>query len=140
MQDSLEAALAGARQEGLEDVAVVTRPALGATVTDLLGADGVLLGTPVNIGYMSGALKVFFDTVYYPTLEAKRGLPYGLYVHGNNDSAGAVRAVESIASGLGWQRVHDPVTVIGSPARDDRDAIGDLAATVAAAAAGLLDG
>lgn len=140
MQESLEAALAGAQQEGLEGVDVVVRPALGAAVPDLLAADGVLLGTPVNIGYMSGALKVFFDTVYYPTLEAKRGLPYGLYVHGNNDSTGAIRAVESIAGGLGWQRVHKAVTVIGSPTRDDREAIADLAATVAATTAGLLNG
>lgn len=140
MQESLEAALTGARQDGLEDVDVVARPALGASVPDLLAADGVLLGTPVNIGYMSGALKVFFDTIYYPTLEAKRGLPYGLYVHGNNDSTGAIRAVESIATGLGWTRVHDPVTVIGSPDKDDREAIADLAATVAATTAGLLDG
>src|SRR3712207_8818071 len=53
--------------------------------SDLLAADGVLLGTPANIGYMSGALKHFFDTVYYPCLDATVGLPYGVYVHGNED-------------------------------------------------------
>jgi hypothetical protein len=70
--------------------------------------------------------------VYYPTLTAKIGAPYGLYVHGNNDTAGAVRAVESIANGMGWQRVHDPVSVIGAPGRSDTDAVWELAATVAA--------
>jgi hypothetical protein len=81
---------------------------------------------------MSGALKHFFDSVYYPTLTAKVGAPYGLYVHGNNDTAGAVRAVESIAKGLGWVRVHEPVTVVGAATTESRDAVWELAATVAA--------
>src|SRR5664279_5434547 len=81
----LAAVLDGTRAEGIEGVDVVVRPALSATATDVLAADGFLLGTPANIGYMSGALKHFFDTVYYPCLNAKPFAPYGLYVHGNND-------------------------------------------------------
>jgi multimeric flavodoxin WrbA len=130
-QELLEAALAGTKAEGIEGVDVVVRAALAATVSDALAADGFLLGTPANIGYMSGALKVFFDAVYYPTLTANEGAPYGLWVHGNNDTAGAVRAVESIAAGLGWRRAAEPVSVIGPPAKDDRDAVWNLAATVA---------
>jgi multimeric flavodoxin WrbA len=130
-QELLEAALAGTKAEGVEGVDVVVRAALAATVSDALAADGFLLGTPANIGYMSGALKVFFDAVYYPTLTANEGAPYGLWVHGNNDTAGAVRAVESIAAGLGWRRAAEPVSVIGSPTKDDRDAVWNLAATVA---------
>lgn len=131
-QELLDAALAGTRAEGLEDVRVEVRAALGATAVDVLAADGFLLGTPANIGYLSGALKHFFDTIYYPCLIAKTGAPYGLYVHGNNDTEGAVRAAESIAKGLGWRRVHDPVTVIGAPVKTDVEAVWDLAATVAA--------
>jgi multimeric flavodoxin WrbA len=131
-QELLEAALDGTRAEGIVGVDVLVRPALAATVSDALAADGFLLGTPANIGYMSGALKAFFDAVYYPTLTANEGAPYGLYVHGNNDTAGAVRAVESIAQGLGWKRVGEPVSVIGAPSRDDREAVWNLAATVAA--------
>ena len=134
-QELLEAALAGTRADGIEGVDVVVRPALGASVNDILGADGFLLGTPANIGYMSGALKVFFDNAYYPTLTAKPDAPYGLWVHGNNDTAGAIRAVESIAGGLGWQRVHEPVSVIGAPGKADTEAVWELAATVAATVA-----
>ena len=131
-QQLLEAALDGTKADGIEGVDVTVRPALAATASDVLGADGFLLGTPANIGYMSGALKLFFDAVYYPTLIAKPGAPYGLWVHGNNDTAGAVRAVESIAKGLGWEPVHEPVSVVGSPDKAATDAVWELAATVAA--------
>lgn len=131
-QELLEAVLAGAASDGLEPVDVVVRPALSASVKDLLDADGILLGTPVNIGYMSGALKFFFDTVYYPCLTAKVGMPYGLWVHGNDDTAGALRAVESIAKGMGWKPAHSVVSVVGAPGREDLDACRDLGATLAA--------
>jgi multimeric flavodoxin WrbA len=137
LAELLEAALAGARQVGTElDVAI--RPALTASPVDLLGADGVLLATPANIGYMAGALKHFFDQAYYPTLHAQVGLPYGFYVHGNLDVAGAVRSVEQIAGGLGWRAVGAPVLVTGAPARADLDAVAELAATVGAHTAQLL--
>lgn len=137
LQELLDAALDGAHADGIDGIETRVRPALGATVTDVVQADGFLLGTPANIGYMSGALKVFFDSVYYPTLTAKTGAPYGLYVHGNLDTTGAVRAVESITKGLGWQRVHDPVTVTGAPDKAARERVWELAATVAATVAGL---
>ncbi len=131
-QELLEAVRSGARADEIEGVEVVTRPALGATATDVLEADAYLLGTPVNIGYMSGALKHFFDQVYYPCLEATARRPYGLYVHGNNDATGAVRAVEAVATGLGWRRVRPPVVVIGAVDRAAREECWELGATVAA--------
>src|SRR5450755_2937175 len=87
-----EAAVSGARTDEIEGVEVVIRPALTAAASDVLAADGYLLGTPASIGYMSGALKRFFDGIYYPCLEATRRRPYGLYVHGNLDTGGAARA------------------------------------------------
>jgi multimeric flavodoxin WrbA len=132
LQTLLEAVLDGTRAEGIEGVDVRVRPALSATVVDVLESDGFLLGTPANIGYLSGAMKHFFDGVYYPALTAKPGAPYGLYVHGNNDTVGAIRAAESITKGMGWERVHAPVTVIGAPGKDEIEACWDLGATVAA--------
>jgi NAD(P)H-dependent FMN reductase len=132
MQAMLEAVLAGAGDEAIEGVEVVVRPALAATAFDVLAADGYLLGTPANIGYMSGALKHFFDQAYYPCLEATIGRPYALYVHGNNDTTGAIRAVEAIAAGLRWRRLQDPVSVIGTPEAKDREACWEQGATIAA--------
>src|SRR3954453_15203981 len=101
MQEMLEAVLAGARDDAIEGVEVVVRPALTAGAVDVLEADGYLLGTPANIGYISGALKHFFDTIYYPCLEATKGRPYAAWVHGNLDSTGAWRALERIPTGPG---------------------------------------
>lgn len=140
VQELLESVLAGARDEALEGLTLTTRPALSAGPADVLASSGVVLLTPANIGYMSGALKHFFDVVYYPTLQDTRGLPYGLVVHGTNDTTGAVRSVGTITRGLGWRPVGDPVEVVGSPGPTDRAAAGELAATVGAYALGMVEG
>lgn len=131
-RELLEAVLAGANADGIEGVEVRTRAALVASAVDVLEADGFLLGTPANIGYLSGAMKHFFDGVYYPTLAEKPGAPYGLWVHGNSDTDGAVRAAESITKGMGWRRVHEPVVVTGGIDKAAREACFDLGGTVAA--------
>lgn len=140
LQAMFEAARDGARTDEIESVEVVVRPALTTGAADVLEADGYVLGTPANIGYMSGALKHFFDTIYYPCLEATRKRPYGVYVHGGSDTGGAVRAVESIAAGLGWQAVRPAVTVTRPPAKADLEACWELGALVAAAIAGEVAG
>lgn len=138
MQEILEAVLAGARTDEIEGVDVIVRPALVTTAVDALEADGYLLGTPANIGYMSGALKHFFDGIYYPCLEATVRRPYGLFVHGNNDVAGAVRAVRSIADGLRWREVRPPAQVIGQPDKASLADCWELGALLAAELAGAL--
>jgi len=132
MQAMFEAVVAGATTDEIEGVEVVRKPALAATVTDALEADGYLLGTPANLGMMSGALKVFFDLAYYPCLDATRGRPFGLYVHGNNDTTGAVRGIESVTTGLGWEKASPVVSVTGEPGKTDLQACWELGATVAA--------
>jgi multimeric flavodoxin WrbA len=132
MHSMFGAAQSGATDPQIEGVDVVTVAALEATAHHVLTADGYLLGTPANLGYMSGALKHFFDTIYYPCLEATVARPYGLYVHGNNDTHGAIRAVEMVTTGLQWRLAQAAVSVIGEPARDDLDACWELGAAVAA--------
>jgi hypothetical protein len=132
MQAMLEAAVAGAHDPELSGIDVAVVPALAAGVPDVLAADGFVLGTPANIGYMSGALKYFFDQVYYPCLNARPRAPYGLYVHGASDTGGAVRAVTSIAAGMGWAEAAKPVTVTGPVGQDAESQCYELSATVAA--------
>jgi multimeric flavodoxin WrbA len=130
---SLQAVLEAVR-EGValvDEVELVQRPALSAGAADLLAADGVVLGTPANIGYMSGALKHFFDTVYYPCLDATVGLRYGVYVHGGDDTAGALTAIARITGALRWKQVAEPLSLTGPPTKEDLEAARELAATVA---------
>jgi NAD(P)H-dependent FMN reductase len=126
------AAIEGARDPSIPDVRVVTHAALSAPLSEVLEADGYLLGSPVNLGYVSGALKHFFDEIYYPCLEVTRGRPFGLYLHADNDATGALRAVETITTGLGWRTAQKPVVVKGRPGPEDLDALRELGASLAA--------
>lgn len=128
-----DAVVSGTGDPSIAGVEVVVRPALEANADDVLAADGYLLGTSANFGYMSGALKHFFDQVYYPCLDATRGRPFGAWVHGGSDVTGALRAIDSITTGLGWRRAAAPVTVTGTPGKDDLQACWELGATLAAA-------
>ncbi|WP_036420682.1 NAD(P)H-dependent oxidoreductase [Mycobacterium sp. 360MFTsu5.1] len=131
-QEMFEAVLAGATDPEIEGVDVVRRPALTLSAADVLEADGYLLGSPANLGYMSGALKHAFDQIYYPCLDATRGRPFGLWLHGNEGTEGAERAVTSITTGLGWVKAADYVVVSGKPSKADVEACWNLGATVAA--------
>ncbi|MEL6984703.1 MAG: flavodoxin family protein [Actinomycetota bacterium] len=128
----LEATLDGAGHRDLAEVEVVTRAALSATASDVLAADGYLLGSPANLGYLSGALKHFFDTIYYPCLTDTVRRPFGLYLHGNDDCTGALRAAETITTGLDWRSVTEHVVVTGGPSADDVERCRELGAVVAA--------
>jgi multimeric flavodoxin WrbA len=127
-----EAVHRGATDPSIDGVDVVVRPALTAGAVDVLEADGYILGSPANLGYISGALKHFFDQIYYPCLDATVRRPYGVFLHGNNDTTGALHAIETITTGLQWQLVQAPVTVVGNPSTADLDACWELGASVAA--------
>lgn len=113
MPAMLAAGYEGAASEGLEAVDVRPVAALAVTSPDVLAADGYLLATPANLGYMSGALKHFFDTTYNDALDVTRGRPFGVMIHGESDTAGALLGIEKITTGLAWRQVVEPVSVVG---------------------------
>ena len=127
-----EAVRDGATTPEVAGVEVIVKPALTCSPVDALEADGYVVGGPANLGYIAGALKHFFDTIYYPCLEATTGRPFGCYLHGNDDTTGAQRAIDKITTGLRWRRVTDDVLLTGSPSRADIEACWNLGATVAA--------
>lgn len=112
-QALVDAVLRGARHPDLSAVTVRHVPPLQATPEDVLAADAIILGTSENLGYMSGALKDFFDRVYYRVLEEKQGLPCALYIRAGHDGTGTRRAVQSIVTGLRWSWVQEPLVLRG---------------------------
>jgi multimeric flavodoxin WrbA len=130
--EMFEAVVAGATDPEIEGVEVVRRAALTVSPAEMLDADGYLLGTPANLGYISGALKHAFDCAYYQLLDSTRGRPFGVYLHGNEGVEGAQRALAGITAGLGWEQAAETVVVSGKPAKADVEACWNLGATVAA--------
>tara|TARA_Y100001934_G_scaffold107951_2_gene132539 strand:- start:838 stop:1245 length:408 start_codon:yes stop_codon:yes gene_type:complete len=89
-----------------------------AGTRDLLWAEGLILGTPENFGYMSGAMKDFMDRTYYPTEGKVQGLPYCLFVSAGNDGTGAVRSIRRIANGYAFREVQEPIIAVGEVGTD----------------------
>ncbi len=108
-----DAVLAGARDPDVDGIEAVAQSPFGTSPRDVLAADAIILGTTENLGYMSGAMKDFFDRVYYPVLEKKQGLPFALYVRAALDGTGTIRAIESVTTGLRWKAVREPLWLKG---------------------------
>lgn len=132
MHALLDAALEGLEHEELEEVTTESVTALAATSDHVLRADGYVFLTPANFGYMSGAMKHFFDITYYTCLGQLEGRPYAACVHGDDDTTGAVTSIEKIVSGWQLEKVSAPLQVLEEPESSHLEAIGDLTATVAA--------
>lgn len=122
--------LSGARE--VEDVETTIKKAFDSTLDDLLNTDGVIFGTPENFGYMCGALKDFFDRVFYPAQGKIEGMPYALFVAAGNDGTGAVNAVERIVRGFPLKRVCEPIITKGKTTAEDLQKCHEMGMTLAA--------
>ena len=127
-----ESVVAGTRDSDIENVEVKVLSALEADADDVKWCDALILGTPENFGYMSGALKYFFDRIYYPCLDETQGLPYGLFIRAGNDGSGALSAIERIVSGLKWNAVQQPVICSGEFESACKERCTELGLTLAA--------
>ena len=108
-----DAVIRGAKHADVQGVDVRVKTALDADADDLLWADGFILGTPENFGYMSGAMKYFLDRVYYPCEGKLGGRPWALFVRAGNDGAGAISSIRRILTGLAVKEVQEPVLIAG---------------------------
>ena len=127
-----QAVLKGAQHEDITDVDVRMLAAKDAQPDDLLWADGLLLGTPENFGYMSGALKDFLDRTFYEVEGKLNPLPYAVFISAGNDGTGAVRAIERIANGYPFSRVQDPIICRGDVGAETIVKCEELGMTLAA--------
>lgn len=108
-----DAVASGAASGEIEGVVLTVLSPFDAGPEHVLKADAIILGTTENLGYMSGALKDFFDRTYYGVLEEKQGMPYALYVRAGLDGTGTIRGVETIITGLRWKAVREPLLCKG---------------------------
>jgi multimeric flavodoxin WrbA len=145
MSTLTEQVVAGVGDPEIDGVEVVVREALEATADDLLAADGYVLGTTANFGYMSGALKHLFDSTFLQiggaldaagaagsSAGATSGRPFGLYVHGRYDTVGAVRSVLAITGALGTTQGYGVLEVLGDLTDENRTSAYELGGTIAA--------
>ena len=104
--------MAGAVAQGaasIEETEVILKKAKDASLEDLLGCDGLVSGTPENFGYMSGAVKDFFDRTFYPAEGKVFRKPYVVFISAGNDGTGALSSIERIALGYQFKKVYNPV-------------------------------
>lgn len=128
----VEAALRGARHPDIEAVETKHIPPLQAGPDDVLGCDAILLGTTENFGYMSGAMKDFFDRIYYPCLEHTEALPFSLYIRAGLDGTGTQVAISKITGGLKWKQVQDTVLCHGEYRESFLEEVEELGMSMAA--------
>ena len=127
-----DAVIRGASDDAITGVDVRVVPALEATVEDVLAADSYVLGTATNFGYISGALKHFFDVTYNAVREETEKRPFSYWIHGGYDTTGAERAMEPITTGLGWKLAFDPLIFLGEFLPEHGEKAEELGGTLAA--------
>ncbi len=118
MQILRDAVISGANNHEINNVDILTLCPFDANADDILTADGVILGTTENLGYISGALKDFFDRCYYPLLNKKPALPILTYIRAGHDGTGSKIAIETILKGLRWKLIQPPIILKGDWDKD----------------------
>jgi multimeric flavodoxin WrbA len=125
-----EAVERGARAEA--GVRVVMKRCADAGPEDVLAADGLILGTPENFGYMSGLMKDFLERIFYACEGKVNGRPWALFVGAGQDGTGAVTSVERIVAGLRLKKISEPVVVVKELKPEQLAACEELGAAMAA--------
>jgi multimeric flavodoxin WrbA len=118
----------------IDGVTVVLKRAGEATVQDLLGCDGLALGSPEYFGYMAGQVKDFFDRTYNAVRGRKEIFkkPYVVFISAGNDGTGALASIERICIGYQLKKVYEPVVARGDIAREILTRCEELGKTLAA--------
>ena len=131
-QRMADAVLAGATDAEISSVEVVMKQALDADANDLLAADGLILGTPENFGYMSGGMKDFLDRTFYEVEGKIKPLPCGIFISAGNDGTGALTAIRRIGKGYPFVEVQEPIVVKGAATSAQIEACRELGLALAA--------
>ena len=126
------AVVEGASHVEINGIDVLCKQPLETGPEEVLAADAIILGTTENFGYMSGAMKDFFDRIYYPCLEKTESLPFTVFIRAGNDGLGALNSIEPITKGLAWKLVQKPLICRGKWQPGFVDQCEELGMTLAA--------
>ena len=126
------AVVEGASHVEINGIEVLLKQPLDTGPEEVLDADAIILGTTENFGYMSGAMKDFFDRIYYPCLEKTESLPFAVFIRAGNDGLGALSSIERITKGLAWRPVQEPLICRGKWQPSFTDQCEELGLTLAA--------
>ena len=116
---------------GIDNTELTVKRAFDANLEDLLSCEGIAIGTPENFGYMSGAIKDFFDRTFYPSQGKIFKKPYVIFISAGNDGRGAQNSIERIALGYPLKKVYEPVIARGEVTGEILEKCRELGATLA---------
>ena len=127
-----DSVFSGSQNPAITGIDIVMKTPFETTLQDVLWANAILLGTTENLGYMSGALKDFFDRIYNGALGKTDGLPYAVYIRAGMDGTGTKRSIKSITTGLRWREVQPPLILKGDWRAEFLSEVNDLGMSLSA--------
>ena len=89
------------------DIAIIRKKPVDVDAANIQAANGILIATTENIGYMAGLTKDVFDRCYNDLLDVTAGKPVGIYIRAGLDGTGPRKAIEMILTGLRWRLMSD---------------------------------
>ena len=91
------------------------KKAAEATSNDLLDCDAVAFGSPVYFGDIAGAIKGFFDRVYYASRGKVDNKPYAAFSTAGTGGKQALDGIKRLCSSLKLRGIFKGIAATGAP-------------------------